>query len=148
MRVELDISKDILDGEEKVIIKANRMTQLIQKIILLIEQHEKLDKLVGKNNGNIYPLEADEVYRFFTANKLLYAQTSTAEFVVDARLYQLEEILTNDFMRISHSEIINLKMIEHFRLSGNGLIEIHLKNGVVSYSSRSYLGKIKERIGL
>ncbi|MDU6561364.1 MAG: LytTR family transcriptional regulator DNA-binding domain-containing protein, partial [Streptococcus sp.] len=50
------------------------------------------------------------------------------------------------FIKISQSEIVNLKEIERFNITPNGLVEIHLKNKETTYSSRRYLKAIKEKL--
>jgi len=63
-------------------------------------------------------------------------------------LYQVLELLPADFLQISQSEIINTKQIDHLKLTGSGLIQITLKNGQITYSSRRYLKVIKEKLQL
>ena len=54
--------------------------------------------------------------------------------------------LPSYFIKISQSEIVNLKEIERFNITPNGLVEIHLKNKETTYSSRRYLKAIKEKL--
>lgn len=54
----------------------------------------------------------------------------------------------NRFVRISNSEIINLKMVKIFDLSFTGRIWVVLLNGNISYVSRPYVTKIKHILGI
>ena len=54
----------------------------------------------------------------------------------------------NHFVRISNSEIINLKKVRHFDLQLAGTICVSLLDGSTSYVSRRYVAKIKEILGL
>ncbi len=65
---------------------------------------------------------------------------------MEQRLYQLEEIISSNFTRISKSEIVNMDYLDHLKLEPNGLAQIVLKNGDVTYASRRYLKTIKERL--
>ena len=56
--------------------------------------------------------------------------------------------LTHAFVRISHSEIVNLRKITALDLSLTGTIRITLAGGTVCYASRRYVKKIKEALGL
>ena len=60
------------------------------------------------------------------------------------RLYELEERLDNRFVRISNSEIVNLKKVKSLDLSFVGTICMELSNGEVSYVSRRYVSKMKK----
>ena len=64
------------------------------------------------------------------------------------RLYELEERLDNRFVRISNSEIVNLKKVKSLDLSFVGTICMELSNGEVSYVSRRYVSKMKKILGL
>ena len=64
------------------------------------------------------------------------------------RLYELEKILGNDFIRISKSTIINLKEIDSVEPCFNGIMYIKLKNGTIDYISRKYLPNLKKYLGL
>jgi DNA-binding LytR/AlgR family response regulator len=63
-------------------------------------------------------------------------------------LYELEERLDNRFVRISNSEIVNLKKVKSLDLSFVGTICMELSNGEVSYVSRRYVSKMKKILGL
>lgn len=67
---------------------------------------------------------------------------------LDHRLYQIEEIVSSVFVRISKSEIINLDYIDHLKLETNGMVQLIMKNGNTTYASRRYLKTIKERLSL
>ena len=69
--------------------------------------------------------------------------------MIRLRLYELEERLDDrKFVRISHSEIVNLKMVKSLDLSYVGTICMELSNGELCYVSRRYVSKIKRILGL
>lgn len=125
---------------------------------VLIKTHSKYEDLHGfleytrayntklnvKKDDNIYLISTNKFIRFYSGVKLIYAQTAKTEFQISKRLYELEEILPTQFVRVSNSEIINLDYVSHFSLSTGGIINIEFKNGVKTSSSRRYLKKIKE----
>lgn len=71
-----------------------------------------------------------------------------ALYQVRLRLYELEERLDNRFVRISNSEIVNLKKVKSLDLSFVGTICMELSNGEVSYVSRRYVSRMKKILGL
>ena len=75
--------------------------------------------------------------------------TGKAEYTLRMRLYEVEErFRRSSFVRISNSEIINLKTVRSFDLCLAGTIRVALKNGEAAYVSRRYVGKIKEALGM
>ncbi|MFQ7323519.1 MAG: LytTR family transcriptional regulator DNA-binding domain-containing protein [Streptococcus sp.] len=51
------------------------------------------------------------------------------------------------FLKISQSEIINTKEIDQLYFTTSGSVQINLKNGTITYSSRpGYLKAIKEKL--
>ena len=68
---------------------------------------------------------------------------------IKSKLYELEEQLEGtNFIRISNSVIANVDKIKHLEMSFNGTLCIRFMNGDVEYSSRRYVKKIKEYLGL
>ena len=73
----------------------------------------------------------------YSANKKIYAVTKDLEYSLKIPLYEfIERVNQNHFVRISNTEIINLKQVTEFDLSFTGTICIKLSNGNVSYVSR------------
>ncbi|HOQ15958.1 MAG TPA: LytTR family DNA-binding domain-containing protein, partial [Defluviitaleaceae bacterium] len=65
------------------------------------------------------------------------------------KLYEIEERLDkNYFVRISNSEIINLRKVKSFDLSFTGTICVKLSNDTVTYVSRRRVGKVKKILGI
>ena len=94
---------------------------------------------------------AADILRFYAADKGVFAQLSDGRVcTVRLRLYELEEQLDgHTFVRISQSEIVNLKRVTALDLSLAGTIKMTLAEGAaVCYASRRYVKKIKEAVGL
>lgn len=87
-------------------------------------------------------LEESEIVRIYAASQKVYAQTANREYILRPRLYELEEQLNKRlFVRISNSEIVNLKKIVRLDLSMNGTICVELNNHTTAYVSRRYVTK-------
>ena len=105
--------------------------------------------LPGKMKYNLRSLRRfsliNDIYSIYAENKKVYARTKDKKYIVNHRLYELEEILDgNKFVRISNSAIINIYKIENLEASINGMITINFKNGEKEYISRRYLKKVKK----
>lgn len=146
MKLEINVNKD--EENERIVIYTKQISHEIQH---MVEQIEKLlgnEKLFGFKDEEIYPLDIEKIVRFYTENKSIFAECMEEKYKVEKRLYELEEMLPGNFLRISQSEIINIRYIKKLKLEFNGFIKIHFKNDVTTYSSRRYVKKIKEALQL
>ncbi len=107
------------------------------------------DIITGFSEDNAEILDPNDIYRIYAEQQKVLAVTEKGVFQIRMRLYQLEEKLTGlKFVRISNSEMINLKKTEKFDLSIAGTIHVKLKNGQSTYVSRRYVSKIKDILGI
>ena len=84
----------------------------------------------GRRNDRIEILEPADLIRIYANTGKIFAVTDKGEYTVRLRLYELEERLNpHQFVRISNSEIINLKKVEYFDLSFTGTICSTVKSG-------------------
>lgn len=64
---------------------------------------------------------------------------------IKQRLYEVKLLLpTQLFVQISSSEIVNFSYIQEFALAQNGIYQVILKNGKMTYTSPRYMQKIKK----
>ena len=146
MKVQLYIDEKF--SEEKVIIEAPALSDAIQQLMKFAQQLGKNKEIRAKKEGEIYLLDTAEIQRVYIENRQVWAETATGNYLLGLPLYQVLELLPTDFLQISQSEIINIKQIDHLKLTGSGLIQIAMKNGLITYSSRRYLKAIKEKLQL
>ncbi len=146
MQVEIKI--DTAVKEPKVIVLTDRMTEEINEIVRKISETEP-QMIAGVSDDTVKILDQDRILRLYALGGKVYAAAEDGEYQLRLRLYELEERIRRDsFVRISNSEIINLKKVRHFDLSLAGTICVTLADGSVTYVSRRYVSKIKEVLGL
>lgn len=106
--------------------------------------------LPGFQGDRAFLLETAGLTRLYAQNKGIYARREDGEvFSLRLRLYELEERLdAHTFVRISHSEIVNLKKVTALDLKLSGTIRMSLADGSECYVSRRYVKKIKEALKL
>ncbi|VUX01616.1 putative HTH-type transcriptional regulator [Streptococcus constellatus] len=146
MKVQLHIDEKFL--EEQVIIEAPALSDSVQQLLTFAQHIGKTKTIRAKKEEEIYLLDTAEIQRIYTENRHIWAETATGNYLLGLPLYQVLELLPADFLQISQSEIINIKQIDHLKLTGSGLIQIAMKNGQITYSSRRYLKAIKEKLQL
>lgn len=100
------------DEDEEIIIKCKKVDENAQKIhdYLANRQNPKL-QLVFFKEAQEYYFALDEVLFFETATDGVYAHTENDSYRIKYRLYELEEKLPKNFIRVSKSTILNVKHI-------------------------------------
>ena len=132
--------------EESITIIVHKKTELITKIEKLINKEKFI--LFGFINDDIVPLDLSDVYAIYTSDNKVYAKTKSETLLLRERLYQIEENLSDEFIKINQGCIINIKKVLKFESSLNTSIKVILKNGFSDYISRRELKNVKRRIGL
>lgn len=146
MKVNLFVSRDI--EEPHADIHTNVLTDNVSKAISILENEESTGMFAVKKGSDIALLELNEIYMFRVEQKQVKVYTQNNEYQVKKALYQVEETLTGDFVRISKSAIVNLKKIERVAPSLKGMMFIELKNGLKDNISRKYLPEFKKALDL
>lgn len=146
MRIEIKIDKSC--SEPKVVIMTDSMTEEIDRMVKLLS--ESAPQIIsGIKEGKLEILEQKDLIRLYASSGKVFAVTAQGEYLVRLRLYELEARLNKSrFVRISNSEIINLKKVESFDLSLTGTICVKFSNGMRTYVSRRYVSKIKQILGV
>ena len=85
---------------------------------------------------------------FRVEDKKVMVYTENNDYVIKKPLYQVEEGLTGDFVRVSKTTIVNLKKIKRVAPSLKGMMFIELKNGLKDNISRKYLPDFKRALDL
>ncbi len=133
------------EHEEEVLIFAHEKTKLIEDIVNLINSE---NVFTGYSNGEIHRLNLSEISCFTVEDNKVYALTDKDKLQIKHRLYQVEEKLSDDFVKINQSCIANIKKIKKFDTSVSGMLTVTFKNGYRDYVSRRNLKSVKERLGV
>ena len=110
MKVEVNVNKNC--EETKIVIHTKSIED---KIIKLIEnlQIKETEQINGFKDDEMYLLSQDNIESFYTENWKVFARINENKYLIKKRLYELEEILNPDkFVRISNSEIINMRKVK------------------------------------
>ena len=84
-------------------------------------------KLYGYKDEQIVPLEKKEVYAFYTLDGKVYASIKDDTLLIKERIYQLEESLSETFMKVNQGCLINVKKIAKFETNLGGSIKVVMK---------------------
>ena len=146
MKVNLFVSRDI--EEPHADIHTNELTDNITKAMSILESDDSNEILAVKNGSDITLLQFDDVFMIRVENKQVKVYAENNEYLIRKPLYQVEESLSGDFVRISKTTIVNLKKIKRVAPSLKGMMFIELKNGLKDNISRKYLPDFKNALDL
>jgi len=132
--------------EEETVIRARSRTPLVEALTDLLSG--ACGETVGFREGEWVRLNLSEVCCFTVEDGKVFALTGQGKWQVRQRLYQLEETLPSDFVKINQSTLANLRQIDRFDTSVAGTLKVRFRNGTVDYVSRRRLRAVKERLGL
>ena len=141
LRIVIDKNRD-----EQILIYAHEKTALICDIEQLVNNNSF--DLTGYGETETIKLNLYEICCFITEENKVYALTEKGKYRLKTRLYQIEQNLNDNFVKINQSCIANIKKIDKFKASVGGALTVIFKNGYEDYVSRRNLKNVKERLGL
>ena len=148
MKLNIEIDTNI--EEPAALITTPCMTEEVTRVVDFISKLDDITTVIsGIRDDKVELLEQESIFRIYAEEGKVLARTESGLYQIRLRLYELEERLDDSkFVRISNSEIVNLKKVKSLDLSFVGTICMELSNGEVSYVSRRYVSKIKKKLGL
>ncbi|MCI7473292.1 MAG: LytTR family transcriptional regulator [Clostridiales bacterium] len=146
MQVEVSIDEAYVQPKA-VIFTAALTDDVRQAVEQLSRAGQRL--ITGCRGETVRLLEPAELIRVYASAGKVLAATDQGAYALRLRLYEAEAQLDPHlFVRISNSELINLKKVHSFDLSLTGTIRVKLTDGTTTYVSRRYVPKLKKRFGL
>lgn len=146
--MQIKIELNSMYKEPEIVIFTAEMSADIERVFKLLSD-EKPKIIAGIKDDKVEVIEPADIIRIYANSKKVFAVTDKGEYMLKLRLYEAEERLnTDEFVRISKSEIINLKKVKSFDLNFSGTICVRLLNNEVTYVSRRYVSEIKRVLGM
>lgn len=146
MKIEVKLDENC--SETKIIVLTQKMTDDVVALMQRLSECTP-QEIVGFDGDIVRLLEPDDIVRIYSAIGKVFAVIDDKEYILRLRLYEAEERLGGKgFVRISNSEMINIKKAKKFDLSTAGTICVSLSNGNISFVSRRYVAKIKKTLGI
>ncbi len=143
MKLRLFIHKD---EDERIEIHARERNELVEQIETLVNSYAV--NINGYTETEIVPLTKDRIYRVFVEDNKVYASTDSGKLLLKLRLYQLEDLLGDAFIKINQSALVNKRHIKKFSSSWGGSLLVELTNGETDYISRRQTKHVMERMGI
>ena len=146
MKVKIEIEEGL--PEDEVIIRCARLNDDIISLQNHISRLSNGKRHLALRGGETdYYIPIGEIYFFETEGREIRAHTADKLFICPYKLYELEELLPGNFMRISKSSIANLDRIYSItrNLTASSIVEFtgSSKRAMVS---RIYYKALAERL--
>lgn len=139
-RLIIDQSKD-----EEIVATVHKRSALLDEIESLISKHT--DRITGYSEEDIKILTVAEIECITVLEGKTYAIDSTNHcYRLKQRLYELEEQLPQNFIRINKSTLANENALERFTVTVAGSVDAVFKCGYREYVSRRCFAQIKRRL--
>ncbi|MDO4650361.1 MAG: LytTR family transcriptional regulator DNA-binding domain-containing protein [Eubacteriales bacterium] len=137
------------NASEEVIATVHRRTPLINEIERLVSQEVTPDRLPGYREDEIIILALTDIECFAVEREKTFAICRDKQrYTVRRKLYELEELLPENFERISKSAIGNMDQIVKFKVQLSGAVDAVFGSGYTECISRRCFAELKRRYGL
>ena len=135
--------------EEEIIANVHQRSAMIDEIERIVTNEDIPNQITGYLEDEIKLLPIEEIDCFFVEDEKTYALDSSGKkYVVRKRLYELEDLLPSDFIKINKSAIANRKKIVRFKVLLSGAVDAEFASGYTDCISRRCFAEIRRRLGL
>ena len=140
--------KTIIDAsckEELVTIVAKQKSKLVKDIEQLVENSSQF--LKGFAQDEIKKFALCDVRCFFIEAGKVYACLAKENLLLKTRLFEIEPLLNDWFVKLNQSCIANVNHVKKFKAKFNGSLMVVFDNGHFDFVSRRQLKVVKEKFG-
>ena len=131
--------------DDEVVINCAELTDEVRRIQRILSEELEQSIIEGFSGETLFHIRPDEVLFFETEGGAVFAHTVTGCYHIKLRLYELENTLPRNFIRISKSAILNTRLICSVTggISSSRLVRFSNCHKQV-YISRKYYGGFKK----
>lgn len=144
LRVRFETDDNLQDDE--VVIHARKMTSSMTQMMQQLESQAAPLNLAFYQGDAAFYFPVQDILFFETDDRQIQAHTETRAYTVHYRLYKLEELLPNQFIRVSKSTILNVTKIYALTRSISTWQVTFQNSHKQSFVSRRYYKQLKTRL--
>ena len=135
--------------DEEIVVTTHAPSELTEKIQQLVQEYTGTDRVAAYLEDDIQMLPFAEIACITVIDgKTVAVDSKGKHYRLKQRLYELEAILPQSFIRINKSAIANERMIERFAANFSGAVDVVFQGGYREYVSRRCFAEIKRRYHL
>jgi len=146
--VNIEIQIDPKCHDPVILIRTDRKNQRVEDIVHAIETcADSYPMIVGYRDNELELLSQRDILRIYTEARKVKICAAGEIFESRKNLAWLETVLNPDrFIRISRSEIVNIRKIDRFDFSIAGTVHIIFDDGSMTWAARRYVRAIQQTI--
>lgn len=146
MKLHIEIDDGI--EEDEIIIHCKEMTDDILKLQKQINQAMKSSmQLQVMKQEMEYFIQVDEILFLESSDSMVAVHTKGQIYFTRQKLYELDDLLPGNFMRVSKSTIVNTDKIRGIQKNITGASAIEFGSGnQKAYASRNYIKALMEKL--
>lgn len=139
------VQDDEIQGID-VTVKARNKNEAVKALLMELQAIAKRTTF-GRAFLEKYGINLDDVILVMRDGRYVTARTAEGKHTIREALIHVEERLDPVwFVRISQSEIINLKHVKRWNFVGGGIVQIEMQNNITCYASRRFTSRLRERL--
>ncbi|MDR1793843.1 MAG: LytTR family transcriptional regulator [Erysipelotrichaceae bacterium] len=145
MKIRVEIDETL--QEDELIIHCRKVDESIAAIQNFVSSQKKAPTFEFRKGDQEYFLDLNDILFFETGDDIVFGHTREDAYQIKMRLYELEDLLPKNFVRISKSTIANIlhiRSLQH-RFNSASLIQFRDTHKEV-YVSRMYYKILKEKM--
>lgn len=144
MRVEIKSVNSY--EEEQAVISAVKITEDLQSAIDILDSNCHVIPVISDDETVM--LRTEKIYYVESVDKRTYIYTKDNCYETKYRLYELEQLLNQYFLRSAKAMIVNIRKIKSVKSEINGRMTAQLLNDEQVIIARNYVKDLKERLGI
>ena len=145
MKIHVTIEKQY--EEIEVHLYADAISEEVERLLKRLKTPE-VTKVDGYKDQEIHMLKLDDIYSVYAEGAKIFLQTEEEEFESKRKLYEIEEMLAEQFVRVNKSTLVNMDKIASIQLGRLGTPTLILDNEATITVSRNYLKTLKQKLGI
>lgn len=134
------------DCEEKVVVTARKESQLTDRIRQIVCEEAAVETLAAYREDALFYLPIAQIQCVTVVNGKTYAIAEDGcRYRLRQRLYEIESVLPENFIRINKSSLANERKLLRFAPTYAGGVDAVFQCGYKEYVSRRCFSEIKRR---
>lgn len=144
MKINIDVDDSL--QQDMITIHCKEITDEILELQRLLSQKQTGgQKISAYIDDTEYYVDVKTILFLEADGNYISVHTAKSIYRVRQKLYELEELLPRDFLRVSKSTIVNTELIASIKKNITGASEISFRNSTKkAYASRNYIKALIE----
>ena len=144
MKINIDVDDSL--QQDMITIHCREITDEILELQRLLSQKQTGGQKISAYIDDIeYYVDVKTILFLEADCNYISVHTAKSIYRVRQKLYELEELLPRDFLRVSKSTIVNTELIASIKKNITGASEISFRNSIKkAYASRNYIKALIE----